>query len=264
VETRFKVAGMYEAAHDTAKQHEQLRQIVAVDAAAHERSPRVRYLAGRSALVLAEQLYRAFGEIALVQPFERSLMRKKKSMDETLEAFGQLVDYEVGEVTAAATFYMAEVYYDFSQALMKSERPANLAGADLQDYELALEEEAYPFEEQALAVHEKNLELMRAGIFNPWIEKSLDALARLMPGRYAKRELSSGLIASIDGYAYLPPQRPAPAAPASAPEPAVAETAEPEVAPTAEVPAESPAPPADASEEAPAPPANEVDDAAAL
>jgi hypothetical protein len=53
--------------------------------------------------------------------------------------------------------------------------------------------------------HEKNIELMAAGIFNPWIQRSLDQLAALMPGRYAKFETSPGFIASIDRYAYRVP-----------------------------------------------------------
>ena len=72
-------------------------------------------------------------------------------MDAAIEAFGKLVDYEVGEVTAAATFYMAEVYSNFSRSLVESERPAGLSAADLQKYEDALEEEAFPFEEKAIA-----------------------------------------------------------------------------------------------------------------
>ena len=48
-------------------------------------------------------------------------------------------------------------------SLMESERPADLQAAELQEYELALEEEAFPFEEKAIDVHEKNMELMRAG-----------------------------------------------------------------------------------------------------
>jgi hypothetical protein len=47
---------------------------------------------------------------------------------------------------------------------------------------------------------------MAAGIYNPWIEKSLDELAILVPGRYAKFEASSGLIASLEGYAYRIPR----------------------------------------------------------
>jgi hypothetical protein len=115
------------------------------------------------------------------------------------------VDYEVGEVTAAATFYVAEIYFEFSQALIESERPADLDPAEMQDYELVLEEEAFPFEERAIDVHQKNLELMTTGVYNAWIERSLDKLALLMPGRYAKFEASSGPIDSIDRYAYRAP-----------------------------------------------------------
>jgi len=206
VETRFKIAEMYKTTEDEASYHDELRKIVEIDGAAGgERSARIRYLAAQSALVLSEGLYRRFDEVELVQPFKQHLQEKQRRMDAALEAFGRLVDYEVGEVTAAATFYMAEVYSAFSRALIESERPADLDPAEMQDYEMVLEEEAFPFEERAIEVHEKNLELMAAGIYNPWIERSLAKLSDLMPGRYAKFEASSGLIASIDSYAYRAP-----------------------------------------------------------
>ncbi len=264
-QTRFKVAGIYEAAHDEAARHEQLRAIVAIDAAAGgERTPRVRSLAARSALVLAELLYRRFGEVALAQPFEINLHEKQRRMDAALEAFAALVDYEVGEVTAAATFYMAETYYDFSQALVGSERPAELPASELQEYETALEEEAFPFEEKAIEVHEKNLELMGAGVYNAWIEKSLAKLATLMPGRYAKFEASSGFLESIDTYAYQAPRAPAPApeaggvAEAAPPAPAGA-AAEPAAAPSAPIPVAAAVDGADAVEVPP--PASAADEA---
>ena len=137
--------------------------------------------------------------------FSKSLKKKQKGMDAALDAFARLVDYEVGEVTAAATFYMARVYFEFSRSLLESERPTGLAPAEMQEYEDVLEEEAFPFEERAIAVHEKNLELMAAGVFNSWIERSLGKLAELVPGRYAKFEASSGFIASIDTYDYRTP-----------------------------------------------------------
>jgi hypothetical protein len=90
----------------------------------------------------------------------------------------------------------------------------------MQEYESALEEEAIPFEERAIAVHEKNLELMASGVYNPWIDKSLAKLAELMPGRYAKVEASSGWIASVDSYAYRAPKTPAVPDPAQIAEPA--------------------------------------------
>ncbi len=206
VETRFKVAGLYEEAADEASYHEQLQAIVEIDAAAGEqRTPRVRYLAAQSALVLSERLYARFEEVRLIQPFEQSLLEKQARMDTALAALEKLVDYEVGEVTAAATFYIGEIYFDFSQSLTHSERPTDLTNEEMQDYEMVIEEEAFPFEEKAIEVHEKNLELMASGHFNPWIEKSLDKLADLMPGRYAKFEISSGFIGSIDSYAYRAP-----------------------------------------------------------
>ena len=141
----------------------------------------------------------------LLQPFEISLQEKKGRMDATIEALGRLVEYEIADVTAAATFYIAETYFDFSRALIESQRPTDLQASDLEEYELALEEEAFPFEEKAIDVHMKNLELMRAGVFNAWTEKSLGKLAELMPGRYAKNEMSSGFLGSIDDYAYRSP-----------------------------------------------------------
>jgi cellulose synthase operon protein C len=206
VETRFKIATRYQELADRSRYHEQLQAIVQTDAAAGAaRTDRTRYLAARSGLVLAEEVYLRFDDVRLVQPFERSLQEKQRRMDAALQAFDGLVAYEVGEVTAAATFYIAEVYFGFSQALLESERPAGLGADELMDYEMVIEEEAFPFEERAIEVHEKNLELLTAGVFNDWVERSLDKLAELMPGRYAKFELSSGFLASLESYTYRPP-----------------------------------------------------------
>jgi tetratricopeptide (TPR) repeat protein len=41
------------------------------------------------------------------------------------------------------------------------------------------------------------MELLHAGTFNAWTEKSLNRLTELMPGRYAKQEVSSGFLNAI-------------------------------------------------------------------
>jgi hypothetical protein len=79
----------------------------------------------------------------------------------------------------------------------------------LLDYDLVIEEEAYPFEEQAIEVHEKNFEFLTDGIHNRWVQQSLDKLVMLMPGRYARNEISSGYLESVDSYAYRMPNAPA-------------------------------------------------------
>jgi hypothetical protein len=214
LETRFKIAEMYKAASDDSRYHQELKEIVRIDAAAgQDRTGRTRTLAARSALVLAELLYQDFVAVKLQQPFEASLDQKQKRMDAAMKSMGRLVDYEIADVTAAATYYMAEIYFNFSRSLLESERPTDLKPDELKAFEEALDEQAFPFEEKAIGVHEKNMEMLRGGVANKWTEKSLGRLAELMPGRYAKPEMSIGFLSAIDTYAYRAPvpQVPAPA-----------------------------------------------------
>ncbi len=217
IETRSKIAEMYKAAHDETLYHQQLEEIVSADAAAgSERTGRTRTLAARSALVLAEQLYENFVVVKLRQPFETSLQDKKQRMDTTIAAMGRLVNYGIDEVTAAATYYMAETYSNFSRSLLESERPDDLKPEDLEEFKNKLDEAAFPFEEKAISVHEKNMELLHAGAFNSWTEKSLNRLTELMPGRYAKHETSSGFLDAIDNHAQGSPAAQVPSPPKSA------------------------------------------------
>ncbi len=262
VETRNKIAVILKAGNDQKAYREELRQIIAIDATAgKERTPRTRYLAGKGALVLAEVGYAEFEAVRLVRPVKRNLKKKQMLMKESIRSFNKLLDYELGEVTAAATYYLAEIYTHFSKALMKSERPvltydvhvvqsgdtlsgiakqyeadvariANennlnasrtiIAGKkikiprglhplELEQYELALEEQAYPFEEKGIEVHESNLKLLGQGVYNEWIDKSLQKLAVFMPARYAKTEEGVGIVTSLETYLYAI-ERPVPPA----------------------------------------------------
>ena len=77
---------------------------------------------------------------------------------------------------------------------------------------MVFEEQAYPFEEQAIEVPQNNFELLAGGVFTPWVQQSLDKLVVLMPGRYARSEISGGFLGSIDTYAYRMPIAPPPGA----------------------------------------------------
>jgi TolA-binding protein len=209
METRDRLAEIYHEQMDYQKYFDTLNEIVEEDRnSGSDRTDRSRFLASRAALVLAGRRYEQFARLELKQPFEESLALKQQSMDETLEVLEGLVSYEVAEVTAAATYYIAQVYMNFSVSLVESERPEGLSEDELISYELVIEEEAYPFEEQAITVHEENFELLATGIYNPWVQKSLDRLADLMPGRYAKDETSEGFVGAIELYAYRMPVAP--------------------------------------------------------
>jgi hypothetical protein len=85
---------------------------------------------------------------------------------------------------------------------MTSERPKGLNALEQEQYELAIEEQAYPFEEKAITVHESNLGLISRGVYNKWIEKSLQRLAEFVPVRYAKQEETSSIIYSLETYIF--------------------------------------------------------------
>lgn len=198
IEARQKIADIYLAQDKKRKYITELKAIVDTDARGGEgRTDRTKYLAAKAALVLAEPKLAAFNKVTLVKPFKENLKKKKNLMRNAIDTYTRLVDYQVGDVTAAATYYIAEIYRDFSRALIGSERPTNLNDEELEQYELVIEEQAYPFEEKAISVHEKNMELLDVGIYNEWIDKSIVKLAALLPARYGKTEQASPVIALI-------------------------------------------------------------------
>jgi TolA-binding protein len=221
LETRSKIAEILKKADERSDYLAELEQIVAIDAGAGvERTPRTRSLAGTAGLVLAGQTFDQFTAVRLVEPFEANLSRKKELMKVATRQFSKLLDYEVGDVTAGATFYLAEIYANFSKDLKESQRPTGLNALEQEEYELAIEEQAYPFEEKAIATHKSNLELLSLGVYNEWIDKSLQMLARFLPARYDKPEAESEVIASLESYLFAI-ERPEPQA-AAAPQGTVA------------------------------------------
>ncbi len=228
---------IYRGQSDFQKYLEELNEIVEQDReAGPARTDRSRFLASKAALVLSERTFEQFKRTRLTQPFEESLALKQRQMDETMGAMEALVSYEVAEVTAAATYYIAEVYLEFSASLLESERPEGMTAAEANAYELVLEDEAYPFEERGIEVHEANFELLASGVYNPWVQKSLDNLADLMPGRYAKRETNEGYLGASEVYAYVMPI----AVPPAVGESAGTASSETDPEPTGSIVAESP------------------------
>jgi hypothetical protein len=131
-----------------------------------------------------------FRRIRLVAPLKKSLKKKKQRMELALEAYGRAAEYGVAEFTTASTYRIAELYHSLSQDLLASERPRNLSAAELEQYEVLLEEQVYPFEEKAIEVHEANVQRVGNDIYDDWIKRSFVQLSKLRPAQYAKYEKS--------------------------------------------------------------------------
>src|SRR3984957_1967669 len=220
MEARNKLSVITAKAGDTAARDYWLRDIIAADrAAGAARTDRSRALAAKATLTLAIPAREEFRRIKLVMPLKKSLAEKRRAMEAALKAYEQAADYQVADVTTAATFESAELYRQLGKDLMSSERKKKLSKDELEQYDVLLEEQAFPFEEKAIKLHEVNAARAKDGTDDEWVQKSFAALAQLNPGRYGKQEIGEQPVESIVGASTAPSAAattaPSPAAPAA-------------------------------------------------
>jgi tetratricopeptide (TPR) repeat protein len=146
-------------------------------------------LAAAAQFALAENARAAFDAVQLVAPLAASLERKQAALRAALDAFQAAAAYGIAEQVTASTWHIGDLYRALASALMSSERPAELSPAELEQYELLLEEQAFPFEEEAIALHELNVGRAREGVWDTWIAKSFADLGQLVPARFDRPEL---------------------------------------------------------------------------
>ncbi|MCG6887941.1 MAG: tetratricopeptide repeat protein [Proteobacteria bacterium] len=198
VEARQYIAEYYRKTNRPKEWGQWLNAIIVADAkGGRERTARTNYLAAEATLLLAKPHQQAYQRAQLTAPLKKSLKQKKSLMQSTIKVYERAMKYKVAGVTTAATYQIAEVYHDFARALMKSQRPRGLSGEELEQYNLLLEEQAYPFEEKAIDIHMANVNRAREGIYDEWVQKSLQELAKLQPVRYAKTEKTVSYVETI-------------------------------------------------------------------
>lgn len=164
------------------------KMIKAHDNAGGRQTARSRFLAAQSALVFARDAKTEFDKIKLTLPLKPSLDRKTRSLEQTLTAYKKVSDYRVASFSTQSSYETAQVYRQLANDLMNSQRPKGLDELALEQYDILLEEQAYPFEDQAIVLLETNAELTSQGLYDEWIKKSLMTLRQLLPGRYNKLE----------------------------------------------------------------------------
>ena len=186
------MAELYRLTGQPQEQHDWLARIVATDAALSQSTERSRYLAAQSSSVLAQAQYESYLAIKLGYPLKQSLAAKKEAMQHTLAAYQRTDEYGVAQFSTFASCRIAQVYQQLSIDLLASERPGNIDALALDQYELMLEEQAFPFEEKAIAIHEANARRSWDGVYDEWVRQSFLALAEILPARYGKTETGSG------------------------------------------------------------------------
>jgi tetratricopeptide (TPR) repeat protein len=194
-EARFIMSEFYLASNEHSKRRFWLNKLIQADkqalqSADIERSDRTRYLAAMASSVFADDKLYAYKKIKLTQPLKASLGKKKAALNTALNAYNKTLDYKVEEFSTSANFSIADIYHQLAKDLMTSSKPKNLNALELEQYDLLLEEQAYPFEEKAIDIHETNAKRSWQGSYDSWVKKSFSALEKLLPGRYNKQEKS--------------------------------------------------------------------------
>jgi len=198
VEARFRLARIAKEEGGAAQALPWMREILQADQSGGSlRTDRTRYLGATAALALAEPPYEDYKKVQLVEPLKKQLKLKKAKMEDALKAYAVAADYGVADVATAATYQTAQLYRDFGQALLASQRPKGLSKDEVEQYNVMLEEQAFPFEEKAIDLHEVNARRTTQGIYDQWVKSSFVALAQLRPVRYGKSERSEGAIDAI-------------------------------------------------------------------
>jgi TolA-binding protein len=194
LESMNRLAELSREGGDQAEQQRWLLALVAThEQAGADADARSLYLAANAASLLADQSFARFSALKLRHPLKSSLPAKQAAMQEALAAYKRCNDYGVEEFATLATYRMAMIYQQLGDDLLASERPANLDELALEQYELLLSGQAFPFEEKAISIHEANTRRSWQGVYDPWVRSSFVALAELVPARYDKPEIGPAM-----------------------------------------------------------------------
>ena len=189
MEARGRLADYSREKGDTAQLTRWLREIVAADdAAGSERTENIHVQAAKASMELARFNIADAKQVRLTLPVEKSLPRKKAAMDIAIQSLAKAGSYGYSDITTAATFELGGLYQDFGKSMMESDRPAKLSALELEQYNLLLEEQAFPFEEKAMQTYETNLKRIRQNIYDDWVAKSYAELLKMAPAKYGKHE----------------------------------------------------------------------------
>ncbi len=189
IEASLVLSDLYLEKGEPNKRKYWLTKLITADADGGEhRTSRTQFLAATATLEFANNIMHEFEAVKLKLPLFKSLKQKRQLLDQALLAYRTTANYNLAEFTTIANFRTAELYHQLAKDLMASERPEELNALELEQYNILLEEQSFPFEDKAIAIHEVNAKRAYQGTYDEWVKNSFTVLAALLPGRYNKHE----------------------------------------------------------------------------
>ncbi|WP_439509787.1 tetratricopeptide repeat protein [Marinimicrobium koreense] len=148
------------------------------------RTDRTRRLAATAALGLGRDHHEHFKATRLSLPLDRSLSEKTGHMQNAIQHYARAASYGLTDIASESTHQIGRIYETLARDLLESDRPTELSDEALMQYNILLEDRAFPFEDKAIEFYERNLRRVASVSFNDWLAKSRERLAVLFPVRY--------------------------------------------------------------------------------
>jgi len=201
-EVRYKMSEFYQDNKTANKRFYWYRKILKFNAIEQNKptqkiTARTTFLAATAAFGLGQAHQQSFNWIKLKAPLKKSLKRKQKEMKRAIHYYQQVLDFKLASLAPHATYNLATLYQQLAEDVLTSQRPKGLDELALEEYEIVIEELAFPFEEKAIAIHLSNSQHTWQNIYDKWIAKSFAALAKLSPALYNKKEQLPDVIDAI-------------------------------------------------------------------
>uniref|UniRef100_A0A486XJW1 TPR domain protein, putative component of TonB system n=1 Tax=Rheinheimera sp. BAL341 TaxID=1708203 RepID=A0A486XJW1_9GAMM len=193
-EARLQLVGLYQQRNDLYRQNFWRDKIAVFEQQfAAQGNSRSQQLAAQALLELGRHNSMLFSAVRLAHPLSQSLKQKQQHMTVAISHYQQSMQFGVAELLTEAQFQVAQLYQQMAKAIIASDRPTGLDELALEEYELLLEEQAYPFEEKAIAIYQLNTALTQQALWDSWIEQSFHHLSLLLPAKFNKPESYSGV-----------------------------------------------------------------------
>lgn len=155
-----------------------------------------RSLLARVQFLRGEEAFDSYRRKRISQPLEPSIAQKKSLLENVLQEYRTCAELGVAPWNRAAATRVGECLVGFGDALMESERPADLNGDDLLAYEEVLEEQSWEFFDRG---EEAWAELIRQASESDdeWVARAKQLLWPRVAQRFVHRpEVEYPLIAS--------------------------------------------------------------------
>jgi TolA-binding protein len=190
MEARYHLARNYELIKDMTRHLYWLRRIVEGDKeGGSQRTDRSRWMAAWANTKYGDYFAWEFKRRKLRLPLDVSLPKKNQALENATGRYQQAADYNILEFVTLSGFKMAGLYQRFADELRAVSIPKGLSAADAESYTRILNEQAAPFTDLAIELHQANIDRAWQGQFNDWITKSFESMKTLQPARYQKVEL---------------------------------------------------------------------------